>query len=218
MDKNYIKGILQMVISIDDEEIVEKATKKEESTEKVVDMINRMKNALGIKTDRELAKSLGLSQQAIAGAKRRTQIPSSWLRELSQKGVSADYVLFGRRIESPTDSAISMDSSTAHDRNDSEIPTHPGRAYSKRVQWLQNYVDTVPDFDENDTIANELIKEGISLAKYQPNRDELSVFRMYVKHKIIKDAILLTASALLKIKDNKRFYKEIDSGQTEIKR
>jgi predicted ATPase len=66
--------------------------------------ITRIKSALGIKSDSELAKSLDITQQAIAGVKKRKQIPSSWLEKLAQRRISIDFVFFGKESDNSTGS------------------------------------------------------------------------------------------------------------------
>jgi hypothetical protein len=66
--------------------------------------ITRIKSALDIKNDSELAKSLDITQQAVAGVKKRKQIPSSWIEKLAQRGISIDFVFFGKESDNSTGS------------------------------------------------------------------------------------------------------------------
>ena len=55
----------------------------------------RLKSALDIKKDSQLAKILKMTQQSVAGAKKRNQIPSAWLETMGSLGISLDYIFFG---------------------------------------------------------------------------------------------------------------------------
>jgi hypothetical protein len=77
-------------------EVKKKATIKDEVF--FDDRLRRLKESLGVKTDSQLAKALGKTQQAIAGAKKRRIIPSDWIRKLSEKEVSFDMIFYGRQI------------------------------------------------------------------------------------------------------------------------
>ncbi len=57
---------------------------------------NRIKKAVGAKSDSDLAKILKLKQQTVWAAKSRKQVPPKWITEISLKyGISADWLLFG---------------------------------------------------------------------------------------------------------------------------
>lgn len=55
----------------------------------------RLKNAFGAKTDIQLANAMGITQQAVASAKGKGRIPTTWLNRVVDTGVSIDYILRG---------------------------------------------------------------------------------------------------------------------------
>ncbi|MGD8847149.1 MAG: helix-turn-helix domain-containing protein [Desulfobacteraceae bacterium] len=55
----------------------------------------RLKYAFGVHSDSDLAKSLGISQQAVYAAKQRHSIPSKWLDVALSKNVSTLYIMEG---------------------------------------------------------------------------------------------------------------------------
>ena len=57
--------------------------------------ISLSRAAFVVKTDVQLAKVLGLTPQAIASAKRKRRIPSTWLKRVVEIGISIDYILKG---------------------------------------------------------------------------------------------------------------------------
>lgn len=57
---------------------------------------SRLKLAFKVKTDSELSKILKIQQQSVSGAKRRCQIPVSWLEVAGARGISLDYIFFGK--------------------------------------------------------------------------------------------------------------------------
>lgn len=57
---------------------------------------HRLKIAAGAKSDTELGKSLGLTQQSIGAARKKKQIPPVWITRICEKHrISADWLLFG---------------------------------------------------------------------------------------------------------------------------
>lgn len=70
---------------------------------KTIDGINqfeerfrRTKEAVGVKTDIDLAKFLGIKHSSVASAKDRKSIPLKWIAEISDKiGISSDWLLYG---------------------------------------------------------------------------------------------------------------------------
>ena len=51
---------------------------------------------MGVKTDTELARVLGIDHSSVAGARKRNNIPPKWIIDVSERfGISADWLLFG---------------------------------------------------------------------------------------------------------------------------
>lgn len=61
------------------------------------EILMRLYEATGTKTDAALATALGLSHQAVYSAKSKSKIPPSWIYEAARRyAVSADWLFFGR--------------------------------------------------------------------------------------------------------------------------
>lgn len=59
-------------------------------------LLGRIKQSLGVKTDTDMAKALGLTQGSVSKAKGKRQIPPAWLIQIAQsKGISLNWLLFG---------------------------------------------------------------------------------------------------------------------------
>jgi DNA-binding XRE family transcriptional regulator len=48
-------------------------------------IINRLKEACGVTSDRELAKELGIKRQSIGAARKRNKIPPGWIVDIGKK-------------------------------------------------------------------------------------------------------------------------------------
>lgn len=59
----------------------------------------RLKYAFGVHSDTDLAKILGISQQAVYAAKQRRRIPSKWLDVALSKNVATQYIMEGDDYE-----------------------------------------------------------------------------------------------------------------------
>ena len=75
------------------------------NTEKI---ICRLKEALDVKSDGQLAKYLGISRQNIGAARKREDIPTGWIYKVAEMtGCSMDWLSFGKgskmRVEYATD-------------------------------------------------------------------------------------------------------------------
>ena len=81
------------------DKLYKKTNKSQENkymkTDKFSEAFKRLE-PLGIKTQQQLAKALGITQSAVADAKRRGSFPKGWAVDLSQAyGVSVDDILVG---------------------------------------------------------------------------------------------------------------------------
>ncbi len=66
-------------------------------TAKFTERLARLMAAAEAKSDSELARALGIQPPSVAAAKKRQQIPGSWVEAIAEKtGASADWLLFGR--------------------------------------------------------------------------------------------------------------------------
>jgi hypothetical protein len=61
------------------------------------EMIDRLKKALAAKTDGQLANKLGISRQNIGAARKRNDVPPSWIHKVAElTGCSMDWLSFGK--------------------------------------------------------------------------------------------------------------------------
>lgn len=63
---------------------------------KFEDIINRLKEAIGEKTDTALAERLGLTRQNIYAARQKDEVPPGWIFKISEEtGYSLDWIKYG---------------------------------------------------------------------------------------------------------------------------
>ena len=81
----------------------------EKNTEEI---INRLKEALDVNTDGQMATFLGISRQNIGAARKRKDVPTGWIYKVAElTGCSMDWLSFGKgpkkRVEYSTDDTSS---------------------------------------------------------------------------------------------------------------
>ena len=60
------------------------------------DIIGRLKEALDVKSDGQLAKYLGITRQNIGAARKRDDVPPGWIYRVAElSGYSMDWLRFG---------------------------------------------------------------------------------------------------------------------------
>ncbi|SBW07043.1 hypothetical protein KM92DES2_12279 [uncultured Desulfovibrio sp.] len=68
-----------------------------ESAKGFEEIYNRLLEASGTKNDSELSRVLNLTPQSINGARKRGEVPPSWIKSYAEiSGVSSDWLFFGR--------------------------------------------------------------------------------------------------------------------------
>ena len=61
------------------------------------EIIDRLKQALAARSDGQMAKHLGISRQNIGAARKRDDVPTSWIYKVAElTGCSMDWISFGR--------------------------------------------------------------------------------------------------------------------------
>ena len=59
-------------------------------------ILNRLREGMEARSDSELARKLGISQQSISSARTKDRVPDSWIRAAAERFyLSADWLLFG---------------------------------------------------------------------------------------------------------------------------
>jgi hypothetical protein len=60
------------------------------------EIIERLKEILGVKSDGQLAKYLGITRQNIGAARKRDDVPPGWIYKVAElSGCSMDWLRFG---------------------------------------------------------------------------------------------------------------------------
>jgi hypothetical protein len=77
-------------------------------------IIHRLKEALNVKSDGQLAKYLGISRQNIGAARKREDVPTGWIYKVAElTGCSMDWLGFGKgpklRVEYTTENPLTAD-------------------------------------------------------------------------------------------------------------
>jgi hypothetical protein len=68
------------------------------SSTETEEIIGRLKEALGVKSDGNMANYLGISRQNIGAARKRNDVPSGWIYKVATlTGCSMDWLRFGHR-------------------------------------------------------------------------------------------------------------------------
>jgi len=106
------------------------------------EIIGRLKDALGVKSDGQLAHNLGISRQNIGAARKRDDVPPGWINKVAElTGCSMDWLRFGDgpkvRVayaagESPPEGRLASQES----------------AYKLQVSWKPRSADELPQEED----------------------------------------------------------------------
>ena len=140
--------------------------------------ITRLKSTLGVKNDSELAKSLNITQQAIAGVKKRRQIPSSWFEKLAQRGISIDFVFFGKVPENSMDSR-------EQDKLGVDLIIEKIGERGKKINLVEFKARKVETQQAETSAVNQLLEYASLLRGKKPNSYNFSILKMLSRKLII---------------------------------
>lgn len=106
------------------------------------EIIERLKEALNVKSDGQLANHLGISRQNIGAARKRDDVPPGWIHKVAElSGCSMDWLRFGHGPKSR------MEYSTEGSPSEGGV-ANPASAYKLQVSWQPRSIDeTKPDED-----------------------------------------------------------------------
>ena len=106
------------------------------------EMINRLKEALNIQSDGQLANYLGISRQNIGAARKRDDVPPGWIHKVAElSGYSMDWLRFGHGPK------IRREYSTEEPSSRGRL-ANPESAYKLQVSWQPRAMDeSQPDED-----------------------------------------------------------------------
>jgi hypothetical protein len=99
------------------------------------EIIGRLKEALNVKSDGQLANNLGISRQNIGAARKRDDIPPGWIYKVAElSGCSMDWLRFGHgpkvRVEYTTEGSKPKDELSSQES-----------AYKLQVSWKPRSAD-----------------------------------------------------------------------------
>lgn len=106
------------------------------------EIIDRLKEALNVKSDGQLANNLGISRQNIGAARKRDDVPPGWIHKVAQlSGCSMDWLRFGHGPKIRTEYSTQGPPSKARLANSES-------AYKLQVSWQPRSIDELqPDAD-----------------------------------------------------------------------
>ena len=130
------------------------------------EIIGRLKDALDVKTDGQLAHHLGISRQNIGAARKRDDVPPGWLYKVAElTGCSMDWLGFGQGPKKRA--AYSTEKPSSEGRLASQES-----AYKLQVSWKSRSADDAPP-DEADISGFGAAVE--MLAKIYSSEDKLLI-------------------------------------------
>lgn len=99
------------------------------------DIIGRLKEALNVKSDGELANNLGISRQNIGAARKRDDVPPGWIYKVAElSGCSMDWLRFGQGPK------VRAEYTTAGSRYKDQLASQES-AYKLQVSWKPGPAD-----------------------------------------------------------------------------
>ena len=114
---------------MDKEEKFNKNKELNLSLSETEEIIGRLKEALSVKSDGELANNLGISRQNIGAARKRDDVPPGWIYRVAEiSGCSMDWLRFGQGPK------VRLAYTTAESRHKDQLAS-PESAYKLQVSW-----------------------------------------------------------------------------------
>jgi hypothetical protein len=106
------------------------------------EIISRLKEALNVQSDGQLAKNLGISRQNIGAARKRDDVPPGWIHKVAEiSGCSMDWLRFGHGPKIRTEYSTERSPANVQLAN-------PESAYKLQVSWQPRSTDELqPDED-----------------------------------------------------------------------
>jgi hypothetical protein len=99
------------------------------------EIVDRLKKALNVKSDGQLANHLGISRQNIGAARKRDDVPPGWIHKVAElSGCSMDWLRFGHGPK------IRMEYSTEGSPSKGGL-ANPASAYKLQVSWQPRSID-----------------------------------------------------------------------------
>ena len=106
------------------------------------EIIDRLKEALNVKSDGQLANHLGISRQNIGAARKRDDVPPGWIHKVAElSGCSMDWLRFGHGPKMRMEYSMEGSSSKGSLANQAS-------AYKLQVSWQPRSIDESPPDEE----------------------------------------------------------------------
>ena len=129
------------------------------------EIIGRLKEALSVKSDGELANNLGISRQNIGAARKRDDVPPGWIYKVAEiSGCSMDWLQFGQGPK------VRVEYTTAESDHKDQLAS-PESAYKLQVSWKPGPVDEL-QHDEDVSGFGAAVE---MLAKIYSSEDKLLI-------------------------------------------
>ena len=137
------------------------------------EIIGRLKEALNVRSDGELANNLGISRQNIGAARKRDDVPPGWIYKVAElSGCSMDWLRFGQgpkvRVEYTT--AARDELSRVESRHKDQLASQES-AYKLQVSWKPGPVNEL-QHDEDISGFGAAVE---MLAKIYSSEDKLLI-------------------------------------------
>jgi hypothetical protein len=106
------------------------------------EIIGRLKEALNVKSDGELANNLGISRQNIGAARKRDDVPPGWIYKVAEiSGCSMDWLRFGQGPK------VRVEYTTAESGHKDQLASQES-AYKLQVSWKPGPVNELQHDEE----------------------------------------------------------------------
>ena len=143
------------------------------------EIIGRLKHALDVKSDGQLAKYLGITRQNIGAARKRDDVPPGWIYKVAEvSGCSMDWLRFGQGPKK----RVAYSSSKTRDAGELSNQESP---YRLQVSWKPGPAVELP----GDTDATGFGTAVEMLAKIYGSDDQLVINAMNAGLRVFCEAI-----------------------------
>ncbi len=143
------------------------------------EIIARLKEALGVSSDGQLANNLGISRQNIGAARKRDDVPPGWIYKVAElTGYSMDWLRFGHGLQS----RVAYTPGGSQVKGEIASQASP---YKRRVNWKPGAADELPI--DADTAGFGAAVE--MLAKIYSAEDQLLIGSIYASLRAFCEAI-----------------------------
>lgn len=164
---------------MDKEENYNKKNDLNVSLSETEEIIGRLKEALNVKSDGELAKNLGISRQNIGAARKRDDVPPGWIYKVAElSGCSMDWLRFGQGPK------VRVEYTSTGSRHKDQLANQES-AYKLQVSWKPGPVGEL-QHDEDISGFGAAVE---MLAKIYSSEDKQLISTIYANIRAFCEAI-----------------------------